>query len=119
MAALPLPDFKEVIKLIKKGATVEAQEEIMRQREYVVALREENIELREKITKLESAENIKQNLIFRDGRYYLKREVGVEDGPYCQRCWDSDGKLIRLQVGTGSDYDNWVCFVCNKFFKKN
>ena len=45
----------------------------MRQREYVVALREENIELREKITKLESAENIKQNLIFRDGRYYLKK----------------------------------------------
>ena len=116
MAALSISDIKDSFELIKKGATVEAQEKIMGLREYVVALREESIELREKIAKLESAAKIKQNLEFRDGRYYLKKEEDAEDGPYCQRCWDADEKLIRLQVGTGPEYGKWVCLVCKIFF---
>ena len=118
MAALPFPDFKDSIELIKKGATVEAQEKIMELREYIIALKEENIELRDKISKLESAENIKRNLEFRDGRYYLKKE-GVEDGPYCQRCWDADEKLIRLQFIYDTGFANkfWGCAECKNEVK--
>ena len=115
MAALPFPDFKDSIELIKKGATVEAQEKIMELREYIIALKEENIELRDKISKLESTENVKQNLEFRDGRYYLKKEEGVEEGPYCQRCWDADEKLIRLQIDPAYSHNNWLCFECKNW----
>ena len=45
----------------------------MEHREFTIALREENIEFRDKIAKLERGANIKQNLEYQDGEYYLKK----------------------------------------------
>ena len=60
---MSLPKYKDIIELIKKGATIEAQEKIMELRESALELQEENInlknqvlELQEKIRKLESFE---------------------------------------------------------------
>ena len=44
-----LPKYKDIVDLIKKGATVEAQEKIMELREAAVNLQDEVHELREKI----------------------------------------------------------------------
>lgn len=60
---MKLPSYKSIAELIKKGATIEAQEKIMQLREAAVELQEENInlkntvlELQEQIRKLESFE---------------------------------------------------------------
>jgi len=53
-----LPSYKEIIDLLKKGATLEAQEKILELRKLSLELQEENIELREKILSLE--QRIKQ-----------------------------------------------------------
>lgn len=37
------PNYKDIIELIKKGSTIEAQEKIMELREGALALQEENI----------------------------------------------------------------------------
>ena len=44
--ALPIPSYKEIADLFKKGATLEAQEKIMELREAALACREENISLK-------------------------------------------------------------------------
>ena len=58
-----LPSSKDIVELIKKGMTIEAQEKIMELREAALSLQEENInlkrqvlELQEKVRKLESFE---------------------------------------------------------------
>jgi len=43
-----IPTYKEIIELIKKGATIEAQEKIMELRESAIELQSENIELKQK-----------------------------------------------------------------------
>jgi uncharacterized protein with PIN domain len=60
---MALPSYKDILELLKKGATIEAQEKIMELREAALELQEENInlknqvlELQEKVRKLESFE---------------------------------------------------------------
>jgi len=42
---MSLPTYKDIVDLIKKGATVEAQERIMVLREAVIELKDENSSL--------------------------------------------------------------------------
>jgi len=58
---MTLPSYKDIIELVKKGATIEAQEKVMELREAALELQEENInlknevmDLKEKLRKLES-----------------------------------------------------------------
>lgn len=45
---MAMPSYKDIVDLIKKGATIEAQEKIMELREAAVELQDENISLRQK-----------------------------------------------------------------------
>ncbi len=67
-------------------------------------IEKENRELKEKL-------EIKENLIFEKNAYWLEKENGEKDGPFCSVCWDADEKLIRLRVG---DYAlGWaLCLKC-------
>jgi cell division septum initiation protein DivIVA len=55
-----LPNYKDIIDLLKKGASIEAQEKIMELREGAIALQEENSKLKERIKELESELNKKK-----------------------------------------------------------
>ncbi len=51
---MPLPGYKDIIELVKAGATIEAQEKIMELRQSALDWQEENIRLRERVTQLEA-----------------------------------------------------------------
>ena len=110
---MALPTYKDIVELLKKGATVEAQEQIMELREGALALQEENFGLREKVRNLEESLRIKGQLQF-DGASYWLSDGNKTDGPFCQHCYDTSGKLIRLQ-----DWgDTWNCFACKNYPEK-
>ena len=52
-------------------------------------LEEENITLKEQL-------KIKENLKYENNAYWIEREGGQKDGPFCPRCWDKNKELIRL-----------------------
>lgn len=104
-----------IAELVKKGATLEAQERIVELRGMVVALSEENISLREELIVLREKESQRNSL-----RYDKEQEVYFMDkaddkGPYCQHCWDKDRRLAHLR---GFDHWSgyWHCSVCDKSF---
>lgn len=102
--ALPLPTYKDIVDLLKKGATVEAQERIMELREAVLELQEENVTLKQRIRELENSLKLKGEMHF-DGAVYWRKENANREGPFCPQCFDIDEKLGRLQ-----DYGNtWYC----------
>lgn len=110
---MALPTYKDIVELLKKGATVEAQEQIMALREGALQLQEDNFTLREKIKSQEEALRIKDQLTFNHGAYWLS-EAGKTDGPFCQHCYDTSGKLVRLQ-----DWgESWLCFACKNYIDK-
>ncbi len=103
-----LPDYKTIMDLIKRGLTVEAQEKIMELREAAISLKEENLVLRERITTLEARLDVQGRLEW-DPPYYWLKQAEDRDGPYCQQCYDTDRKLVRLQSrGKGI----WNCLSC-------
>ena len=107
-----LPRYKEIIDLMKKGSTLEAQEQILCLREAALELQEENQELKLKVKDLEAALNLKEEVVWVKP-YYFKLVNDERDGPYCQRCYDVDSKLIRLQ---GGHNDAWHCAECKKSY---
>ena len=107
---MALPSYKDIVELLKKGATVEAQEQIMALREGALQLQEDNFGLREKVKNLEESLRVKEQLIF-DGSSYWLGDGKKSDGPFCQHCYDTSAKLVRLQ-----DWgDTWSCFACKNY----
>ena len=80
---LPIPKYNEIIELLKKGATIEAQEKIMELRETALQLQEESIEFKKKIKELEEAIETK-NCIVWEAPYYFIEKDNKKDGPFCQ-----------------------------------
>lgn len=101
--------------LAKKGLTIELQEMAVELRQQGVQLQEENVKLKlkvlgleERIRTLEEALKLKGQLKWEPPVYWLVREDGSRDGPYCQRCWDVENQLVRLQ----NIRDRWRCHQC-------
>ncbi len=107
-----LPNYKDIVELIKKGSTIEAQEKIMELREGALELQEENIRLCEQVKDLEEKLNRKQNVIWEAPFYWIK-DGDKKDGPFCSQCYDKETYLIRLK-----DFKNgtWECPTCKNHF---
>jgi Zn finger protein HypA/HybF involved in hydrogenase expression len=72
-----IPNIKEIFELIKKGATLEAQQKIIELREALISQQEENVELK------------KENLL-------LKQKIELlEKGDFCPQCRKTSWKLIK------------------------
>ena len=105
---------KDVYEVVKKSATLEVQEKLMRLREEALELQEENLALRSQVKELQDALETDQNLIWDGTVYWLELTDGDRDGPFCQKCYDSGKTLIRLQ--------NWetvfACFSCESRYNR-
>lgn len=85
---------------------IELSEKLREKEDQIHTLERENRLLRE-------AGDLKARVFPRDEMYYVRQDDGnEEDGPFCTRCFDTDGKLIRLQV---ADWDQPKCPQCVTF----
>jgi hypothetical protein len=109
---MPIPNYKEIVGLLKTGFTIEAQEKIMELREAAMELQEENLSLREKVSILEAQLKKAKELELRQGVYWMAGD-GV---PFCQFCYDKDGKLIHLEDGRLEWTHEWHCRACENVF---
>ena len=65
--------------------------------------------LEKEVRSLREASDLKAQVEPRNEMYYVRQDDRSEDGPFCTRCYDTEGKLIRLQV---ADYDQPMCPKC-------
>ena len=72
------------------------------------------LEKDEKIQSLENKVKLKDDLIYEAPYYLLDKGEDKKDGPFCQKCYDTDGKFIRLQ---GGNNDVWDCLNCKDYFQ--
>ena len=110
---------KDIYDLLKKGATLELQEKLMRLREDALALQEENITLKENLQKAESELSKRQQLSFENDVYWTKDAEGAKTGLFCPICHDASGKLIRLHstIDRMAQTD-WICLKRERTFGK-
>ena len=112
-----LPDYKEWIELAKKAGNVEAQEQILALREEHLRLREELIQVREENGHLKAKLDAATTIEFESPSYW-KVTPECREGPFCQCCWDTQDRLVRLQPRSTRGW--WDCYSCkNHFTDKN
>jgi hypothetical protein len=105
-----LPSYQEILELLKKGVTIEAQEKIMALREAALEYQNETLELRQKVKELQDALALRDNLKWQKPYYVLKDN---EDEKFCQRCYDADNEAIHLlELERGF----WRCMECGNDF---
>ena len=108
---------KDLYELVKSGATPELQQKLMELREEALALQEEIFSLRMRIQELEQKASRRDEIFFEGEAYWRKHTngngVGGKDGPFCQKCYDVQGKLVRLQSATQMvACRDWLCVAC-------
>lgn len=115
----------EIARLLKEsGSTLEAAERKMHVAGLIDALAEARIEVAgikevllekdELIAQLKQEFALAGNLVW-EQPYYFVVDDNKKDGPFCQQCYDSEHKLIRLQGRQRSG--GWDCHNCGGFFK--
>lgn len=113
----------EIAKLIKdSGSSLEQAELKLQLAELISTLADAKMEVasiqtqllekEEEISQLQSLLDQKKNLIW-EKPYYWHEQEGEKDGPFCQRCYDVEKRLIRLQGGGNG---RWACRACDKTF---
>ncbi|MET4000492.1 hypothetical protein [Marinobacterium sp. MBR-109] len=78
----------------------------------IAEIQTELIKKQEEISELESRLKLKEQVNWEEPYYWLGA-ASNKNGPYCQKCFDGDHKLIRLQ-GNGEGY--WECKVCKSTY---
>jgi hypothetical protein len=105
-----------VLDLVKQGTTIDLQERIMELREAVLNVREELLTLREENGALKRAASEREQLTFDGAVYWHEDDEGVQQGPFCQKCHDADGKTVRLQKCQPEFHFTWTCNVCHMHY---
>ena len=113
-----IPNYQDIIDLLKNGLTVEAREKILELREAALRLQEENLALKEKLKHVDPESEVCREMYFDRGVYWLR--TPTDDGtnlvgPFCQVCHDREKKPVRLHrknVPGGG----WYCAVCRNDF---
>ena len=66
------------------------------------------------IKELEQQLDLKAKMKFERPFYWIQ-DGEERDGPYCQKCYDSEGKLVRLQQrASGTE---WDCLECGIYYQ--
>mgnify|MGYP001201708196 CR=1 FL=1 len=116
----------DIAKLIKEsGATIEAAEIKFQMAELLGALADAKIEIaniKEMVLEKEAQIQVLQKKLetesdikWEDPYYFRLSDSGEKDGPFCQKCYDSEKVLIRLQSPGKNGF--WQCKACNSDFK--
>ncbi|MEO7299224.1 MAG: hypothetical protein ABI042_11690 [Verrucomicrobiota bacterium] len=113
-----LEHVKEIALLVKKYQDQDLYQKIVDLRDEIFAIREENLDLKEKFKQLNEAADISTQLIRKGNFYNRKTPEGVESGPYCLACWDGARKLVNVQLFGHGQYQCGVC-APNKFNRSN
>lgn len=97
-------DFlKDAVKIAQKADNIELmstllsiQSEAISMAEKIQVLSEENRSLKNEILASKDREEVRSRLKHRDNMYWYIGVDSKEEGPYCTRCWDKLGILMRV-----------------------
>ena len=109
-------DVAEKIEDIeRRGKLLELMEQLQRTQLQAMEqlFRAAELENENKVLKQQLA--LTESMTF-DGMLYWQDEGNDRKGPFCQRCFDDDGKAVRLQEGWDRYSSPWRCTRCKESY---
>jgi hypothetical protein len=103
--------FKKVNDLFMQGKVEEARLELAGLQRRYVALCSENTSFKMQMQEYEDILYLARNLVLEDGFYWLITG-NIKQGPFCPKCYDNEGMLMRLAGDPGDRF----CTACRESF---
>lgn len=101
-----------------KMKIVELMDTLVKAKSDLVEIKEKLVEKDNTIIELKKQLSLKDSIIFEEPFYWKKLEGDAKDGPYCAKCYDVSGKLIRLIKKSGYSTGSHQCFECQNWYGK-
>jgi hypothetical protein len=110
-----MQNVRDITDLVRKLGNQELYEKLIELRDGITAMREENLELTQKIKDMTEAQDISAQLVRHGNTYMRNLPNQPQQGPFCMTCWDADRKLINLLKGFDEVRgETIICGVCDK-----
>ena len=113
-----IPNYQDIVDLLEAGRMAEARQKILELREGALRLQEENLALKEKLTRGATDDTACEDMYFDRGVYWLRRPTDDGTnliGPFCQVCHDREKKAVRLHRRNAPG-GGWYCAACRNDF---
>lgn len=107
-------DIKDVASIVQKAGNIDLYKRILDLQAEALEMLEQNSELKNQINELKAKLSTKEKLIFKNSKYYFDETGPSHKGPFCTKCWDTEGKLVNLQDNYSGYYR---CPNCNMTVK--
>jgi ribosomal protein S27AE len=98
-----IDQVKDVAKLAQEYGKIDLYQKAVDLQSQVTDLAAQNFvlsmaltESRQQIADLQDKLRLKGQVEYRRGVYYIKKDDGTNDGPFCSRCWEADHLLIHV-----------------------
>jgi len=91
-----IDEVKSIAKIARQIDNIELYQQILDLQGQIMELVEENSKLKGEIASLKEKLSVKEKIIFHDDSYWLPKNDGTEDGPFCSNCWDTRAQLVRM-----------------------
>jgi hypothetical protein len=101
-------------KAESKMKLAELMESLSQVRIEIAGIQEVIIAKDQRIRELQQVADVTKRLKY-EAPFYWLADGDRREGPFCQQCWDKDGKLIRLQ--RASFVGSWSCMTCKNLFR--
>lgn len=109
-------ELKSIGKVLQEAGKIEQYQQILDTQDQLLKMQKRITELEGENKILVNMLEIHEKIVFENDRfYYLIGEDQKKDGPFCQPCYDSNSKLIRLQPWGLRELH---CMICKNSFKK-
>ena len=118
-----IDNLKDAAKLAKGLGNMDLYKQILDLQGEALEMQEQLNQKTKRITELEEALAVKENLVFVEPAYYEMDKDGKPiEVPYCQTCFEGEGRAIHLVYSTMAESDDgehevWVCHKCDKLFR--
>jgi DNA-directed RNA polymerase subunit M/transcription elongation factor TFIIS len=94
--------LKSTAETLRKADKIEEFQQILSVQEKLLEMQKKILDLEEENKGFRERLRLKEVVFFEHDAYWIKKDDGSKDGPFCLHCWDKDQILIRMQYRAAS-----------------
>lgn len=106
--------FSAIRELYKTGSALEAEQELLTLEKAFLDIQLANLDLRLELRAMQESLQERDTMLY-EAPFYFLVDGEKRSGPFCQRCYDSDGKKIHL-IEHSFREGSHRCNVCASYY---
>lgn len=108
-------DLKSAAKVLQEAGKIEQYKQILEAQEKLLEMQKKIADFEEENRSLKERLKTKEKLTYENDAYWSNGK-GQKIGPFCSKCWEDEGKLLRMHYQKNSY--RYTCPKCHTLIDK-